>query len=366
VIPKTQFLTTDALTRKRWARDLFLTLLPAVEFNELTGKTSSDIVQLRTELGKGEGDNITFGIRLPLVGEGVVGDDTVEGNEERLRFRNFGLTIQELNHAVDTGGKMEEQRVPYNLMQEGKDGLQEWWGAKLSDYLINTLVGNSAYRIAGKVFAQAITDPDTDHFIAVNQADGTAVATAEAAITSADVIDLQMLDRMKQRAEVPLHPAYSIGDTPAGSGYKLRPLMKNGKPYYRVIMHNYVFDALRQNTNVGQWGDLLRSANKLQIPYVEIEYNGMLISKSERIPKMLTVGSGGVYRTILLGCQAACWAWGGAGDSKSTVMSFVPYTKDAERYVMIRGGGIFGIKKTTFDSKDYGIITGSSYGVRMS
>jgi hypothetical protein len=42
-------------------------------------------------------------------------------------------------------------------------------------------------------------------------------------------------------------------------------------------------------------------------------------------------------------------------------MSFVPYTKDAERFTMVRGGGIFGIKKTRFDSKDYGIITGAGY-----
>lgn len=352
--PKTQFLTNDGLTRKRWARDLFAIILPAVEFNDLTGKSSSDIVQIRTELNKGEGDTITFGIRLPLTGEGVVGDNTVEGNEEKLRFRNFSMTVEELNHAVDTGGKMEEQRVPYNLMQEGRDGLQEWWAAKLSDLLINTLVGNTSFKIAGVDFAQAITAPDIYHHVAVNQADGTAVATAESAITSADVIDLSFLDRMKQHAEVP-----------TGTAYKIRPLMKGGKPYYRVLMHNFVFDALRNNTNVGQWGDLLRSANKLGVPNVEIEYNGLLISKSERIPKMATVGSGGVYRTVLLGCQAACWAWGGAGESKSSVMSFTPYTRDAERYVMIRGGGIFGMKKTQFESMDYGIIVGSSYGVRL-
>lgn len=365
MIPKTQFLTNDGLTRKRWAKDLFALIIPAVEFNELTGKSSSDIVQIRTELGKGEGDTITFGIRLPLVGEGVVGDGVVEGNEEKLRFRNFNMTIEELNHAVDTGGKMEEQRVPYNLMQEGRDGLQEWWAGKLSDLLINCLVGNSNFRIAGQVFGQAITDPDTDHHMAVNQAAGTAVATAEAALTSADVIDMSTLDKMKQAAEVPSTPVYPIGNQVTGLNYKVRPLMKGGKPYYRVIMHNYVFDVLRQNTNIGQWGDMLRSANKLGIPNVEIEYNGLLISKSERVPKMLTCGTGGVYRTVLIGAQAACWAWGGAGESKSSVMSFVPYTKDAERYIMIRGGGIFGIKKTRFDSKDYGIITCSSYGARM-
>ena len=134
--PMTRFLTNDPLTRKKWARELFSVILPAVEFNSIVGSDSNAIVQMKKDLGKGEGDEITFGIRLPLVGEGVVGDNTVEGNEEKLRFRNFKCRVEELNHAVDTGGKMEEQRVPYNLMQEGKDALQEWWASKLSDYII--------------------------------------------------------------------------------------------------------------------------------------------------------------------------------------------------------------------------------------
>lgn len=356
--PKTQFATNDSLTRKRWARDLFKVILPAIEFNDLVGSGSDSIVQMRTELGKGEGDTVTFGIRKPLTGEGVVGRNTVEGNEEALKFTYFSVTVEELNHAVDTGGKMDEQRVPYNLLQEGRDALQEWWAAKLSDMLINYLVGNASYTIAGSTFAQAASTPDVGHHVGINQADGTAVATVEAAITAADTMDLAFLDRMKQRAEVP----YST--TPPY--YKVRPLKMGGKDYYRVIMHNYVFDSLRQNTNVGQWGDLLRAANKLQIPNVEIEYNGMLITKSERVPKMVTVGSGGVYRTVLLGCQAACFAWGGAGETKSTTMAFVPYEQDAKRYVMVRGGGIFGVKKTLFDSIDYGVITGSTYGEKLS
>ncbi len=47
-------------------------------------------------------------------------------------------------------------------------------------------------------------------------------------------------------------------------------------------------------------------------------------------------------------------------------MNFVPYTRDAERYVMIRGGGILGIKKVRFDSIDYGIVTGLSYAVKLT
>lgn len=342
--PRTQFVTNDALTRKRWANDLFRVMLKAVEFNDLMGTGSDAIIQTRTELAKGQGDVIKFGIRRPLNGEGIVGTDTVEGNEERLIFKDFSMTIEELNHAVDTGGRMEQQRVPYDLMVEGKNALQDWWADKLSDYVINTLAGNSAYTIAGKTFAQANTEPDTGHFLTVND-------VAESALTSGDMLDLSFLDRMRQQAEVP-----------AAGCDKIRPLKIGGKNYFRVIVHNYVFDALRQNTNIGQWGDMLRSVNKLGVPNTEIEYNGMLISKSERLPQTYT----NVYRCVLLGAQAATFAWGGAGESQSSTMSFVPYERDAKRYVMIRGGGIFGCKKVVFDSKDYGVITGASYATPLA
>lgn len=344
---ETRFLTNDPLTRKRWAKDLFAVVLPAIEYDSLIGTGADSIVQIRTELGKGEGDELKFGIRLPLVGEGIVGDKQVEGNEERLRFRDFKMGIQELNHAVDTGGKMDEQRIPYNLLTEGKDGLQTWWSEKLSDYLMNVLVGNSQYRIAGEVFADAIEEPDADHFLTPN-------GVVEDALDATNIMDLSFLDKLKQQAEV--------GD-PKNGIYKLRPLMRNGKKYYKVLMHNYVFDQLKQNTNVGQWGDLLRAAQKLAEVNVEIEYNGLLISKTERIPMQRQIaGKAGIYRTAILGAQSACIAFGGAGESKGSVMAFVPYERDAKRFVMVRGGGIFGIKKVRFEGRDYGAMVASTFG----
>jgi N4-gp56 family major capsid protein len=350
---ETIFLTNDALTRKKWARELFSIILPATEINSLVGTGPNSIIQTRTELGKGEGDELTFGIRLPLEGEGIVGRRVVEGNEEELIFKNFKATIEELNHAVSTGGRMEQQRVPYNLMQEGKDGLQYWWAEKLSDLALAHLCGDTTYKIAGVTFAQDPVDPDDQHWLKVND-------VAEASQTSADLIDLTFLDRMKQQAEVP---------DASKNCYKVRPLVLKGKKYYRVILHNYVFDRLRQNTNIGQWGDLQRAANKLAMPDVEIEYNGLLIGKSERIRQMVedTVDPrAGVFRNLLLGCQAAVMAWGGAGESKGTTMAFVPYETDAKRFVNIRGGGILGVKTVRFQDRDFGRIIGSSWGAPIT
>lgn len=343
------FATNDGLTRKKWAKDLFRVLLPAVEFNDLVGTGSNAIIEMKSDLAKGEGDTIKFGIRLPLKQKGIVGSKTVEGNEEKMRFRNFYVTIEEFNLAVDTGGRMDEQRIPYNLLEEGKTGLTDRWGELLSDYVMANLAGNSSFRMGedNEVFAMSISEPDTYHKMGVND-------VAEASITAADVMDLTFLDSMKQRAET----MNLYGD----KYYKVRPITINGKPFYRVILHNYVFDRLRQNYNAGQWGDYVRNARTLGAPpQVEIEYNGMLISKSERVPAVYA----NVYRNVLLGAQAGVWAWGGAGESKSTVLAFVPYEKDAKRYVMVRGGGIFGMTKTRFESIDTNVIVGCSYATRL-
>ena len=65
--PKTQFLTNDALTRKKWARDLFKVLLDDVEFNTLIGSGKDAVVMKDMDLAKGEGDQMTFGIRLAIL-----------------------------------------------------------------------------------------------------------------------------------------------------------------------------------------------------------------------------------------------------------------------------------------------------------
>ena len=349
----TILLTNDPLTRKRWAKDLFVGLLPQTEINDLVGTGIDSIIQQRTELGKGDGDQITFGIALPIEAEGVVGRDPVEGTEAKLAFKDFKCTIEELNQAVNTGGRMDQQRMPYNLLQIGKAALQRWWAVKLSDMAFAHLCGDTSYRVAGKIFAQAPEEPDDEHWLRMNDTD-------EASMTSADIMDLTFLDRMKQKAENPDLSKHC---------YIVRPLNLKGKNYYRVILHNYVFDQLRQNTNIGQWGDLQRAANKLQVPNVEIEYNGLLVSKSPRITQVKKDSSdprAGVFRNVLLGGQACVLAWGGAGESKGTTMSFVPYETDAKRFMNIRGGAIFGFKTVKFNGRDFGRIVGSSWGEPLS
>lgn len=353
--------TTDALTRKRWAKDLFKVLQKAFEFNNLIGTGENAIIQLKTELGKGEGDEITFGILLDLVGAGTIGRDSLLGKAESLKFRDFKLTIEKIRKSVDIGTDIDAQRVPYNLMERGKMGLQNWWAGLLSDYMFHILAGNSQMKdelpqFGGIQFGANPVEPDADHLMIVGD------RANEAALTPADTVTLEFLDSVKQRAEIP-----SLVDV----GFKIRPTMMAGKGMFRVILHNYVFDDLRRNTNVGEWGDFMRAAQKMQDPTVEILYNNMMISKSERVYSRESIGSGNgrSYRNLFLGAQAGVMGWGGAGDSKSSVMSFHVEKLDHGAKTEVSGGGILGMAKTRFqkngsapDHGDYGVITFPSFG----
>lgn len=355
--------STDPLTRKRWAKDLFKVLQKSFEFNSWIGTGEDSVIQMRTELGKGEGDEITFGILLDLVGAGTVGRDTLVGKAESLKFRDFKMQIEKMRKSVDVGTDIDEQRIPYNLMEKGKVGLNNWWAGWLSDYMFHALAGNSQMfdelpQLGGVAFAQQPVEPDAEHLMVVG-------GKTETTLTAADVVTLKFLDAVKQRAEIP---------SLEGVGFKIRPIMIGGKPMFRVVLHNYVFDQLRRNTNVGEWGDMLRTAQKLQDPTVEIVYNNMMISKSERVYSRGAIGTGGrSYRNLFLGAQAGVMGWGGAGDTKSSVMSFHTEKLDHGSKTEVSGGGILGIAKTRFqkngaapDHGDYGVITFPSYGAPIA
>lgn len=352
---ETFFDTTDNLTRKTWARDLFKILLLEEEIHWLLGDSTDSVIQVRKELIKNKGDQITFGILKQLTEDGIVGTAIVQGTGEKQVFRDFAMKLEERWKAVNAGQKngMSEQRVPYDLLNTGKELLKNWWGQKLSEHAIQALCGNSAYKIDKvAVFGQQIAEPTTNQIIRVND------AASDTALVGGDICTLAFLDRMKQRAENPL-----------GIDYKVRKARIKGKFRFVVILHNFVFDALRRNTNKNEWGDLQREAGKFEIPNAEIDYNDMLVMKSPRIysPNANATTGAGAYRNLFLGAQAAVWGWGGAGLNNETTMAYDIALYDHRRKMEVAGGAVYGVRKVSFtDTGDFGVIVGSSYGQRLS
>ncbi len=149
----TQFGVNHALSNKLWAKRLLHESLKATWFGKFIGSDSGSLIQLNPEL-KNDGDKLTYGLRMLMSGDGQQGDNTLEGNEEALVFYSDSILINQLRHATRSSGKMSEQRVPYNMREEARQGLSDWFADRLSDIrpLMEKSILNKGMN-SGEVFA---------------------------------------------------------------------------------------------------------------------------------------------------------------------------------------------------------------------
>lgn len=237
----TEYGVNHALAVKLWAKKLATEVLKETEIADYIGTSDNSLIQVKTETQKGPGDKITHGLRMQLTGSGIQGDGTLEGNEEQLTTYSDAIYIDQLRHAVRSGGKMSEQRIPFSIREEAKDGLKDWWTDRIATSIFNQLAGNTAVTDTRYTGNQATVAPDAAHWIwsSVDH-------TTDATLDSSDVIDLSVIDRCIAMAES-ISPA-------------IRPVMIRGQKHYVIFLHPYQAYDLRRNTATGQWLDIQKAA----------------------------------------------------------------------------------------------------------
>ena len=332
----TTFATGDALTNKKWATDLFYQAHLDLFFAKYIGDGPGNIIQRKRDLEKEAGDKITFGLLMNLTGAGVTGDGALEGNEEALVFYNDATVIDQIRHAVRVGGRMTQQRVPYDLRSEARDALKYWMSNMVDTKILNHLVG-----ITTETFPVAATAPT------VNRVLYAGTATSTATIDATMKIDLTLLDKAKIRAEMA---------TP-----KIRPVKIDGQEFYVVIMGPYQARDLRTNTNTGQWLDIQKMAgvrgkdNPIFTGSLGV-YNGMILFDYTKMPTYINWGAGanvGGGEALLLGAQAGVIAYG-KGDGESATWFEKEF--DYGNKQGVSGGLVWGVKKCVFNAEDFATI----------
>lgn len=346
----TAFATGSAHTVKLWRKELFREVLKRLWFARFIGSGSDSMIQAMSDLKKDQGDRIRVQLRTRLVAAGVQGDATLEGNEEALSLYYDDLVINQIRHAVVSGGKMTEQRVTFDIRNEAMMGLADWWKERIETSLANQLTGNAAQTNTLYTGNNATSAPTTDRFLVANG------ETAEASLSTSTVhyFSLALLDRAVARAKANTVP--------------IRPIMVDGGEYYAAFLHPYQVYQMRTSTNTGQWLDIQKSAmagqqsseNPIFKGALGI-YNGVVLHECPYLPAF-TLGASGTdnaRRAVFAGAQAAVWARGGGG--RDTEMSWEEETFDYGNKLGVEAGMIFGCKKTVFNSQDFGVITMASY-----
>ena len=110
----TAFQSSSNLAIKVWSRKAMSDAVKATLYGTLQGDSDTSIVQVKSELKKEKGDRVTFGLRSLPTGIGVQDDETLEGNEEGLDFRDFGINLGEKRHAIKVDLNLSAQRTMFD------------------------------------------------------------------------------------------------------------------------------------------------------------------------------------------------------------------------------------------------------------
>lgn len=352
----------DALAVKLWSNRMDVEALKETTAYEFMGTGAGNLCQIMTETQKGAGDSVKWGIRMLATGEGTTEAETQEGNEEGLTRYSDVLVINELGHAhrVRSEGTIDRQRVPYDMREECYDSLKDWNADRFDTWFFNHLAGYTAQANLKYTGFNAPIAPSASRVIR----GGTALATDQAVNGDATaVFKLSMIDK-----------AVNIAKT---TSPMLRPIKGLGKDidYVTFIHPNQTLSLRADTATAGNWFDLQgkrlqggeTAANGLYTGALGI-YNRTLIVENNRVPYGVHSTSGAAQtltrRAIFCGAQSLGAAFGkGGGKNK---FKWVEELFDYERELGVRSSFIAGLKKTVYNSVDYGTIVLPTYAAPAS
>ena len=354
-----EFGVNDPLAVKLWTKKLRVETLKKTYVDKFIGTSKNSLLYEQSDLKKAAGDRIRMGLRVQFSGAGVLGDGTLEGNEEAMQTYYDDLIVNQLRHAARSKGKMSEQRVPFSVRQENMDGLSDWTADRFDTAFANQICGNTAVTDVRYTGLQATIAPDASHQIFGGN------ATTDETCGAGDEFDLKLIDKCVEKAK-----------TFSGSNMGMRPLKIGGKDYYVMFLHPYQVYDMRTNTNTSQWADIQQAA--MQGGKVEDNpiftgalgiYNGTVLHEWTRVTTGVNSTTGvavaNTRRAVFCGAQAACIGFaGGTGGIEG--FEWEEELFDYRNSLGVSAGAIYGLKKSVFNSRDFATIVASTYAVAHS
>ena len=361
--------STDALRPEIWAKELYADVMDNLYFTQsgLMGEGSNNIIEVKKDLNKAQGDQITVGLTAKLSGAGVTGDDELEGNEEAINAYSEAVAIDQQRFAVRLTGQLDEKKNAYDMRQDAKEKLsirmQEFierqMFLKLGSVSLTTLIDvNGVTYSAGATWSNTPNQVPTadsgagyaNRYLCADYTNGAD------SLASTDLITPELISRCKVKALL--------------ASPKIQPLRINGEAHYVMFIHpwqaydlknNATFNQARREAEVrgstnpiftgalGVWDNVIIKEHEY-VPFLDISGGGLTPNNYE-LAGTGTDYSADCFRAILCGKQAAVFA------QAKNPQGWVEETFDYKNKVGFATGLIGGIQKLQFNSKDYAVVT---------
>ncbi len=350
-------LTTEEKTV--WSRDLWAAARNASFTMRFTGKGPNSMIQRITELTKSEkGDRAVLTLVADLEGDGVVGDYTMENNEEAIKAYDTVITIDQLRNANRLAGRMADQRSVVNFRGTSKDVLAYWLGDRIDQMSFLTMTGitygntnNGGTRdvlptgrnLTDLAFASDVSAPTANRWRQWDDTNGLSTGDTSA-LVAADTPSWEMLVEVKAL----MKDSYIRGIKGPG-----------GSEFYHVFMSPQGIAKLKQDAtflaNLQHAGP--RGESNPLFSGSMITQDGLIIHEFRHVYTSSTWGSGAVDGQAVLFCGAQALGMADIG---------LPYwdeeTFDYGNQHGVSVGKIFGLLKPVFHSNfhdadaDFGLL----------
>jgi len=347
----------DAKAVKKYSAFLAVDIARTSYFNRKfmgDGPETNMPIQRLTELENDAGEYISFDLSMQLNMQPIEGDTVLEGKEEDLTFYSDGVYINQMRGGVNTGGRMTRKRTIHDLRKVARARQTEWWSRVFDELFFIYLSGargvNSDFIFPTTYtgFAgNSLSAPDSNHLTLPN-------GKTSANLLTSDVMDLNEVDKLRALAQV------MGGGTQAVP--RIQPISINGENHFVLLMHPYQVFNVRTSTSTGQWLDIQKAAagavgrNNPIFKGSLGMYNNVVLHEHEAVIGFSTYGAGAnveARRALFLGKQGGVCAFGSPGTGLR--FGWHEETRDNGNQVVISTSSIFGIKKVTFNSLDFGV-----------
>lgn len=360
----------DAKAVGKWATGIAVDVARESYFTSKfmgAGATAKTPLQQLNELESEAGEVIHYDLVMQLKMAPVEGDAILEGKEEDLKFHSDSLYIDQLRSGVNGGGTMSRKRTLHDIRALSKSGQSDLWARTFDELIMIYLAGArgvNADFVFPTTFAgvanNAISAPDTAHYFAPGIADGTAIATAKADAKFNSGGTAKMSSAF---IDYLVAAAGNMGGGSLGVP-KIRKPKFGAAEAFVLVMSPYQAYQLRQSgATSGGWLDMQKALATSVGRDTEAfkgglgMYNGVLLHEHQAVIKFSDYGATtnqNAARALFLGQQAGVIAFGSPGQGLR--FGWHEETRDNGNQIVITTSTIAGVKKTTFNGKDFGVI----------
>ncbi len=341
--------TVNATLRvDQWDSNFFSEYVRANRFSPYMGTSMNDIIQVKEQLTKKQGDQIIFPLVTKLSGAGVTGSTQLDGNEEAITDFGHTLTVDTLRNGIRFND-LEQQRSAYEMRKAAKELLKNWAMEQLRDGVIDAL----GSIIDTTKYADATEANKDTHYVS-NQArylmgssityTGDHSAELGGIDSTNDLLTPANVSIMKRKAKDP------------ASGPKIRPYKVNGdEEWYVLFAQPRCFRDLKENSTMLQANREARPRMMSNPIFTDgdLVWDGVIIREVPELPVDSGAGASSidVAANYLCGAQAVAVGW--AQRTKSVTQEFDYGYKHGLAVSEIRG-----VEAFRFNSLNHGYVTG--------